>query len=189
MAISRDNLITLGLKGKFGNQLVFKTQKGQTIITKKPRLNDKKSEAQLKQRSRFGAATSYAKRAIADEDIRKLYDAKAQQSDKLQRAFNVAVADFMCAPEIQCIDVSAYSGQIGDHIIISATDDFMVKEVKVEVRRYDGSLVEEGSATLTSNGSDWVYCIQSYNELVEGSSVVIRVSDLPGNICEEEVVC
>ncbi|MDR2919021.1 MAG: hypothetical protein LBV72_06620 [Tannerella sp.] len=189
MAISKDNLITYGLSGLLGKQIVFRTQKGRTIISKRTKPKDRKSKAQLKQRSRFSEATLYAKGAIADKDIRKLYDAKAQKSDKLQTAFNVAVADYMRAPEIGHIDVTGYKGNTGNLIIISATDDFMVKEVKVRIESSDGAMVEEGNAIISSNGFDWEYKVQSDNGSLAGSKVIIRVFDLPGNICEEKVVC
>lgn len=189
MAISKDNLITYGLSGLLGKQVVFRTQKGRTIISKRTKPKDRKSKAQLKQRSRFSDATIYAKGAIADKDIRKLYDARAQKSDKLQTAFNVAVADYMRAPEIMHIDVAGYRGNIGDIITISATDDFMVKEVKVEIEKVDGSLIEQGDAKLMPNGLDWAYRVQSANFLYAGNIVVARAFDLPGNMCEEKVVC
>lgn len=189
MAISKDNLITYGLSGLLGKQVVFRTQKGRTIISKRTKPKDRKSKAQLKQRSRFSEATIYAKGAIADMDIRKLYDAKAQKSEKLQTAFNVAVADYMRAPEIMHIDVTGYKGDIGDVIVISAMDDFMVKEVKVEIESGDGVRIEAGDAVPGPNGVDWVYETRSSNGLWEGCKVVVRVSDLPGNVCEEVVVC
>lgn len=188
MAISKDNLITYGLSGLLGNQIVFRTQKGRTIVSKRTKPKDRKSQAQLKQRGRFSEATIYAKGAIADKDIRKLYDAKALKSDKLQTAFNVAVADYMRAPEIMHIDVTGYNGNIGDVIMISATDDFMVKEVKVEIESSDGVMVEKGSVFVSPNGFEWEYRVQSSNETPEGCKITVRVFDLPGNVCEEKVV-
>lgn len=168
---------------------MFRTQKGRTIVSKRTKPKDKKSKAQLKQRSRFSEATIYAKGAIADKDIRKLYDAKAQKSEKLQTAFNVAVSDYMRAPEITHIDVTGYRGNMGDVIMISATDDFMVKEVKVEIESSDGAMVEKGNAFVSPNGFEWEYKVQSSNDSRKGSKIIVRVFDLPGNVCEEKVVC
>lgn len=63
---------------------------------------------------------------------------------------NVAVADFFNAPNIQEIDVSAYTGQIGSVIRVRATDDFNVNDVFVHITNADGSLVEEACCLVTS---------------------------------------
>lgn len=189
MAIFKGNIFTQGLRGLFGKQAVFRTQKGRTIMSAPPKRRRKQSEAQLKQRNRFGEATYYAKRAIADEDVRKFYDKKAQQSAKLQTAFNVAVADFMCVPEIRNIDMTDYKGEVGNQIIIRATDDFMVRGVKVEIQKGDGSLIELGDAKLMPNGLDWAYSVQYASFPYEGNIIIVRAFDLPRNMCEEKVIC
>jgi len=158
-------------------------------MSARPRRKRKVSDAQLRQRTRFRGATCYAKQAIADADMRKLYDERAQKSWKLQTAFNVAVADYMCSPEVKDIDITGYKGCVGDRIIIEATDDFMVKGVKVVIRKDDGFLVEQGDAMLSFNGMNWVYSAQIANMSYEGTVVIVRAFDFPGNVGEEKVVC
>jgi hypothetical protein len=52
------------------------------------------------------------------------------KAKKGRTAFNTAVADFLNAPDIDTIDLSGYTGQPGDLIRITVTDDYKVQEVK-----------------------------------------------------------
>ena len=99
---------------------------------------------------------------------------------------HVAVADFFHAPDIDEIDVTNYRGAVGDTIRIRATDDFKVKQVHVTISNADGSLVEQGDAVQQANEIDWLYTATTANESTAGDRIVIRASDKPGNITEEE---
>ena len=44
------------------------------------------------------------------------------------------------------MDVSRYAGQVGDPIVIRASDDFEVKDVGVALTRGDGRAIESGAA-------------------------------------------
>ena len=98
----------------------------------------------------------------------------------------MAVADFFHAPDIDEIDVTNYRGAVGDTIRIRATDDFKVKQVHVTISNADGSLVEQGDAVQQANEIDWLYTATTANESTAGDRIVIRASDKPGNITEEE---
>lgn len=50
----------------------------------------------------------------------------------------------------------------------------------------DGSLVETGDAAKQANEVDWVYVATVANESIAGDRIVIRASDKPGNIAEQE---
>lgn len=124
-----------------------------------------------------------------DEDTRKGYAEKAQNSENALSAYNVAVADFLNVPVIRKINLEEYSGgQVGEEITVSAMDDFMVKEVTVEIRQADDSLVEKGTALVEPNGLDWKYKTESVNASPAGSRVIVRVSDLPGNVTVKEAM-
>ncbi|MDR2003083.1 MAG: hypothetical protein LBQ74_08650 [Prevotella sp.] len=101
----------------------------------------KVSEKQTAHRKRFQQAVVYAKAAVESPETGELYRAAAK---KRQTPINVAVADFFNAPDIENIDLTGYAGNKGDVICITASDDFMVKSVKVRIINADGSLVEEG---------------------------------------------
>jgi len=120
---------------------------------------------------------------MADETAKSEYEAKATG---LANAYNVAVADFFHAPNIDEIDVTQYQGEVGDAIRIRVTDDFKVQQVHLAIYNADGSLVEMGDAVKQANTVDWVYVATAANESTAGDRIVIRASDKPGNIAEQE---
>jgi len=179
MAETRNNVITHGLSGKLGDLLVFRTLNGKTYVSSTPRKRTgEPSEAQKKHQKEFQEAIFYGKGAVADPETKAAYQAGAEPG---KNAYIVAVADFMHAPDIDVIDVSAYGGKAGDKIKVRATDDFKVKEVAVGIFNEDGSEVEHGLAELSANGIDWIYTATAINDSLTGDKIVVQASDLPGH--------
>jgi hypothetical protein len=138
MAKSAKNIILHGAKGKIGDQIVIRQRGGQTILSQAPGEREKEpTEAQKAQQFKFQQAILYGKAQIADEAAKAAYAAK---SDKRRSAYNVAVADFLYAPDVDEIDVTNYHGTINDSIRVRVTDDFKVQQVQVSILNADGSL-------------------------------------------------
>jgi hypothetical protein len=176
MAKSENNVLTHGLSGKIGNLLVFRQANGKTIVSAPPRKsNREQSEAQKEHRRKFQQAVLYARAAQAQPE----YEAKGESAGK--RPYIVAVADFFNAPDVERIDLSGYTGAVGDPIRIIVTDDFAVKSVAVRITNADGSLVEEGAAQPTPAGYEWLFTATQPNETLEGAKVELFASDTPGN--------
>jgi hypothetical protein len=187
MAKQKNNVVTYGLSGKIGDLLIFRQVKGRTVVSKIPEMPKTATEKQQASRRRFQQATLYAKLAIEDPETKELYAAVANKGkDRGRTAYNVAVADFFNAPDIDTIDVSSYTGAAGDEIRIIASDDFLVKSTRVQIINADGSMVEEGEA-VNSAGNLWIYTATQNNESLDGDKIVVTVSDLPGNITQEEL--
>lgn len=191
MSKVKENDLTMGLSGKFGRQFIFRNVKGQTIAARqsaKSRKRSKQTQAQKDHINRFRAAVVYAKAALADEARRLAYAEKAANMTYAVSAYNIAVADYLHAPEINEINVSEYTGQAGEEIIVSAIDNFKVTEVKVEIRQGDDTLVEKGVAVVAPTGLEWVYTTQSVNASPAGCRIIVRVMDTPGNATVKEMV-
>jgi hypothetical protein len=184
MAKSNNNVITFGLSGKLGDLVVFRQRAGQTIVSKVPERSKNVSLTQKEQRKRFQQATIYAKTAIDNPLIGELYDATARKKKGIT-AYNVAVADFYHAPDIDTIDLSVYTGAAGDEIRIIVSDDFAVKSVRVKISKADGTTVEDGQASH-GPGNLWTYIATVDNDLPDGDRIAVFASDFPGNITEEE---
>lgn len=92
------------------------------------------------------------------------------------------------APKIKEVDLNNYTGQPGSTIRIRAIDDFKVKSVSVTITNDDGSLVEKGNAAISSNGVDWIFTATANNANLSGDKIVIRASDIPGNITESSSI-
>jgi len=186
LAIVEKNLITQGMSGKMGGMIVFRQVKGRTIATSMPTHSDKVSEKQAAHRERFQKAVIYGKTEMESPEAKAMYE--AGKGKKFPNAYTVAVADFLNAPDIQSVNLSGYTGQVGDKIIVAATDDFKVIWVKVSIFNEDGSLVEEGNAVQKGSTQEWEYTVINVNPSLTGDKIVIHASDMPGNVTNEEAV-
>ena len=184
MAKQKNNVVTHGLSGTVGGMLVFRQTATGTVIQSFPRMSDKATEAQKAQRSKFQRAVLYGKAMLADPVRREEYEAAAHR--KKRTPFNVAVADFLLAPDIEVIDVSGYHGIPGDVIRIEATDDFMVKEVRVIISDYAGNVIEEGNAQPGAWSVEWIYTAVADNPNPAGDRIEVYASDMPGSITKAE---
>jgi len=178
MAKIRKNIIIQGLSGSLGDQLVIKQDKaGRTIIAASPTFDPNRtySEAQQAQQEKFRDATTYAK----DAKTQEVYVEKANGTAK--SAYNVAMADWFHAPEVQEIDMEAFNGNVGDVIRVRAVDDVQVTQVTVLITDSGGSVFEQGAATNEGSGW-WRYITQT---AISGSPrIVASARDLPGNVAE-----
>jgi hypothetical protein len=186
MAKQKNSVVTHGLSGMIGKMLVFRQLNGRTVISAAPRVNAQATDRQKEQRQRFQRAVLYAGAAASDPQMAAAYAAAAKPGQHIR---NVAIADFLHAPDINTVDVSRYHGQPGDIMRIEVTDDFAVKEVKVVITNPDGSLVEEGYAQPEAAGYEWTYRATAVNDELEGDRIEIFASDIPGNISTETVTC
>lgn len=179
MARVGKNIVTQGLSGMIGGTIVFRQVGDQTIVGQAPVKQDRTpSEDEKAHRTKFGQAILYGKSAVADPTSKSMYQ---KQADDGQSAFNVAVADFMNAPDIDEVDVTNYTGEIGSTIRVRATDDFQVSRVYVKIEGEDGSMVEEGEALANTNGLDYLYTAKKKNVSLTGDKITIEVNDIPGN--------
>jgi len=92
----------------------------------------------------------------------------------------------MHAPDINEVNMSKYSGKVGDTITISVKDDFKVAEVSVTILNEDGTEVEHGMAQAALGALQWVYTATADNSSLTGDKIIIRASDLPGHTTEKE---
>jgi len=185
MAESKNNVVTHGLSGKVGKMLVFSQRHGKTIVSAPRRQGPEQSDKQKAQQQLFQQAVIYAKAALKNPETKAAYAAAAEEG---QTAYNVAVADLFHAPDIEEIDLSAYTGKPGDIISIKATDDFKVTAVMVEIYNADGSVVEKGNAAVSETGLHWIYEATVDNPDLHGDKIVVKATDMPANVSEMEQV-
>ena len=164
--------------------MIFRQLDGQTIVAKLPKQRSKVSAKQQKQRDRFQEAVFYGKEAMATPELAELYTTAAKKG---KRPYNVAVADFLNAPDIDEVDLSAYHGAAGDTIKVKASDDFAVKSVIIKIINASGETAEEGEA-VHKLGNSWIYTATSEVNDLAGTKIIVSVSDVPGNVTREESV-
>lgn len=178
----KKNVVTRGFSGKLEG-IVFRVKGGKTYVSSAPpeKRSKELTPAQQEHKRSFQEAILYGKSVIADPIRKSQYAEVAQEG---QSAFNVAVADFFNAPSIEKIDISKYIGQPGSMITVFAMDDYKVAEVQVAIYKNDGTLVESGLAIQQPELEKWVYTATTANGSLTGEKVIVRASDMPGNLTE-----
>ena len=96
MAIVSNNDLTLGLRGRVGKYLVFRTFGGKTIASHTPRKPDprKQSNAQRKTRATFREAAAWAVQTLRDPEQRRYFEQRARATG-LTNAYTAAVKQRM----------------------------------------------------------------------------------------------
>ncbi len=183
MAKSRDNVVMQGASGKIGKMLVFRQKGDQTIIarTAKKRPDGKPyTSDQLAAQNRFVDASLYAKKAIKDESLKALYQAKANVN---QSAYNVAFKDFFTPPSVRRLNDLEYTGQIGDEITFLVKDVLMVTTVSFEIVDSSDVVIESGMAeAMDDAGVEWKYSTTVANPGYADALYRITMLDTPKNI-------
>jgi hypothetical protein len=175
MAILKNNLLT-GISGKFGG-MVFRQRGGKTVVAKAPKHSDRRTPAQIKSQSLFAKAAHYAKAAIADSNIYKIYKSKTKKN---QSVFNLALSDFLQPPQIGEPVLLNYMGLKGDRIDIPVVDKGKIVSVKVYFER-GNRLLEMGEAVQDQKyGSYWIYTIQTDHWFVAGIRILVTAIGLSG---------
>jgi len=179
MAKVKLNPVLEQIRGQVG-ELVFKHYGDEVIVGRKPdRSGVLPSDIQLEHQERFRQAVLYGRLVMADPEMKANYEKAAKAKGK--PLFSLTVADFFNAPVIDEVDLSGYSGQAGNPIIVRAHDDFKVTRLLVTVSDSSGEEIESGEAVETPpNGGRWVYT--AISSLVQGSTVriAVMVNDQPG---------
>jgi hypothetical protein len=160
MARSINNPVMQGASGRVG-KITFRRTVFGSVIANLPDYEMKKepNEVQLALNKRFSAGTKYIKKKM-EEDL--LFKEKYASITKPGRSVHsTALADYMSPPKINNIDVAFYTGQVGDTIIIDATDNFGVETVLVTIYNPAGELMESGQATFADPDPDWVYTLNT----------------------------
>lgn len=182
----KNNIVTTGFSGKLGDLIVFRCVGNKTIVATAPHKSAHGlTDPQILQQRKFQDAIFYGKSILSDPELKSQYGAKAKEGES---AYNVAVADFLNAPDIKEVDFSKYTGAVGSQISVRAIDDFKVTEVQVEILDGDGTLVERGAAVQTDNQAEWIFVATVANSSIYGDKIVVKATDMPGNLTEKETV-
>jgi len=181
MAKVRLNPILKQIRGQVGD-LVFRRYGDETIISQKPGRPDiEPSAAQLAARERFREAALYGKMVMADAETKALYVDAAKAKGK--PVFSLTVADFFNAPSVDEVDLSVYSGAVGDEIIIMASDDFDVAAVSISLSDDSGAAIESGEAIESpADSGRWVYSASADVDTGTIVRIAVTASDRPGGL-------
>lgn len=176
MAEAKDNIVTHGLRGKLGDLIVFKRYGDRTIVSKIPDMSRvKKSAKQKVENNKFREAALYARSQMADPVAKAEYTAKIKG---MQRAYNLAIADFYNPPEIRKVDITNFFQN--KKVIINAVDDFKVVRVSLEAYDANGTLIEAGEAQELAEFV-WEYNFLKDYDTEDLYKLTVYAWDKPGN--------
>jgi hypothetical protein len=150
MAILKTNPLFSNLSGKIGG-VVFRQRNGKTVMTHAPRKRSTQTEKQKAHRENFRHATMYAKTALMEPELSKLYEHLAKKA-KSSSPYQAAVTDFLTPPEIEDVLLQGYSGRANDMISIVPCHKHKSSVVQVSIFLPDGQLLEEGVAPREKSG-------------------------------------
>ena len=182
MAKVQNNLIVHGLSGMIGKQLVIRRlPSGDYSVGAAPaRVDNREPTAKEKaHQEQFRQAILYGQGARTNPEYQAPAKARGLST------YNVAVADFLHPPEIQSVDLTGYTGAVGQTLHIKAVDDVKVATVGVAITLDDNTLVEKGQAVVSPQDPHlWTYTTTAAAASAS-VKVIVDVADLAGHITEE----
>jgi hypothetical protein len=186
MAQVDENDLTTGLRGKFGDQFVFRKFGDRTIAYKMRRQAESSTEKQLLHREKFRLAASYAKQSLLMPEMKAEYEAIAR-AKRNTTVFATAVADFLKPVTITDILIAPYKGEVCFLLTVAVNDIFKVKKMKVIISNADGAVLESGDAIGGNDSSGYSYITTAFIPDVKGVTIKAEVIDRPGNVVVKEV--
>jgi hypothetical protein len=150
--MSKPELGFQGYTGRLG-QWTFYRRNGRLVASRVPSTRPEATDAQLGVQRQFRLAAAYARTVTEDPLLRPRYETLA--TARKTSVHQVAMADALRLPVVDSIDLEGFKGMVGNPIRVVAFDDVDVMEVSIEIRAADGTVLEQGAATL--DGGKWVY--------------------------------
>ena len=181
----KNNVVTKGFSGKFGEDLMFRQVDNKTIFAKRTLVTTDPTARQSAVRTKFTEAAFFASAAIDNPQASQDYKLMAELQG-LKSAYIAAMTDYLTEPEVGGVFTAQYKGAVGDVINIMSKVPYKITEIDVSILRADGSLLESGKAV--PNQLKWRYIATVVNPQVQGSKLVLLARDRRGTEKTLEVV-
>ncbi len=155
---------------------IYQTRSGRKLIARKPAMEYNRDSQKKSMQEDVRRAVTYAEFAC-DQPI---YQCKSVGTSNT--AYNLAVADALVKPEILDVDIHGWTRKIGQTLLVTAQDNFLVLNVHVVIREGE-NILEEGDAEQSELDSlIWRYTLQTAIQRKPGIFVDAYAYDLPGNV-------
>ncbi len=173
----KNNLVTQGFSGKFGEDITFRQIGGKTFFARRGVSSVPPSARQLEMRNKFSQASMYASQALSNPQVNQHYQLMAKFQG-LRSAYLAACADFLTPPEIGGLNTSAYHGKTGDLVTITSLTPYKITEIEIQILTPNGTLLESGKAVVRE--PKWRYMAKVDNTQVQGSRLIVTARDRQG---------
>lgn len=157
MSNTTENSLTRTYRGKFGKDFVLRNRGDVSIMAKTPKKSSKApadSQLAIRRKLKNLAGSRWAKEALKDPETLAFYQSIAQG---MKTSYVMALSDYMHTPTVDDIDVAKYKGNVGDKIMVVATDNIKVRSVTVTINSAKGELIETGPCTEDLSADAWCY--------------------------------
>jgi hypothetical protein len=179
MAKRRINPAAVDIIGKIGN-LVHYNRNGKPLVRSTPIREEPFTAAELDNQHRFRLAQLFAEAVLTVPRQRARYEQAAAGLDA--SAQNIAVSDFFHPPIVAEVDLSGYTGRAGEFIRIRAEEGRIgAAEVRVRIAGRAEALLEEGTASMATDGVTWWYAAQRDIDPDQPLWITVTAIDQPGN--------
>lgn len=170
------------MRGSLGDMVFIPCGDGEAIARRKGRPPEVFSDKQVAHQTRFSDASAYARSVQKDPALSEPYLASAKA--KGLSPYQMALGDFMKAPEIAGIDLSGFNGKAGGVVTVSATE-WKVVDVQVRILSLEGAVQEEGAAALEGGSGTWLY--KARTNVPSGQTVIVEATakDRPGHTAQK----
>lgn len=177
MATIKNNIVTEGLRGMIGNQLVFRQLRGKTVVSCKPDAPRTESELQRANRCRFRHATQYAKAAMHDPQKKQYYTHKARTLG-LPNAYTAAITDYMRRPVVSNVLHKALKSKSRQVVVAASKKDFALTAVEVMLTDAQGrKLAAYAALRKDKNSREWIARLPE--SLPDHAHMTVTATDLP----------
>jgi len=176
MAKTELNSALRGISGAIDNW-VYRNLGDRIVICRRGVNTAAPTDAQLAVRERFRLAADYGRTAKQDPALRAVYEAVAKA--KGTSVLIAMMTDYLNPPDVNSVDLSSYTGRVGDPIRIRASKEAGVMAVNVAIRASDLTVLEEGAAVL-QNGT-WIYTAATAVPASSAVTITATAVDRPGN--------
>jgi hypothetical protein len=173
----KNNVLTRGFSGKFGEDLVFRQVNNKTFFARKSVSTKKPTLQQVNMRNRFAEASFFASVAMDKPTLLDDYTQIAELQG-LKSAYVAAVTDHLTMPEIEKVFANFYTGKAGDMINIEPKTAFKIVDIDVTILAPDNTVLESGKAVPTFLRFRYIAAVANAN--VQGSKIVLVARDRHG---------
>jgi hypothetical protein len=173
-------LLLQGISGAIGNLVFYRDASGNWCVKPKGKRTAPPSPKQIAHKERVRLAAAYGNMVKTDPALCAEYRLSCHGR---MSPYHAALRDFLTPPTVIAIDLQTFSGQPGQLICVTATDDTRVMSVEVLIRHVTtGVIFEEGPTSQSVAPDRWVYT--TTRTIAGGTPLLVEVTafDRPGNL-------
>src|SRR6266498_4158050 len=175
------------ISGDVGGFVYRQQEDGSVIVAKMPLTDPDRipTEAQAQHLQRFKEASARFQRLMQDQGVKAAYQEIAAERGIASRLRAMVIGDILKAPKINTVDLTHYTGAMGDTIRVLAEDNVGVSRLKLTIYdKSDDDVVETAEKVLTdkiSGAAEWLYTATKAVPAETLIEVQVTAYDLAGN--------